>query len=182
MSKILRWAGLAILAALVVIQFFGIDKTNPPINQEEEFMALVETPPDVAKLLKDACYDCHSHETQYPWYTNVAPVSWWIANHIEEGRKHFNLSTWGAYDAEKKAHKAEEASEELEKGKMPLTSYPPAHPEARLSDAQRERLSSWFRALSEQGGVLEKAQEGDNPPPAENRESSGEEEGPENEH
>ncbi|MCB9292010.1 MAG: heme-binding domain-containing protein [Lewinellaceae bacterium] len=150
MSRIYRWAGLAVLAALVVIQFFGIDKTNPPVNASEEFMALAAPPADVAQLLRNACYDCHSHETKYPWYTNVAPVSWWIANHIEHGREHLNFSVWGAYDAEKQAHKAEEAGEEVEKGKMPMTSYQPMHPEARLTDAQRERLTAWFMALSQQ--------------------------------
>lgn len=150
MAKIFKWAGLALLGALVIIQFFGIDKTNPPVNPEEEFMALVSPPADVAQLLKDACYDCHSHETKYPWYSNIEPVSWWLKNHIDHGREHFNLSTWGAYDAEKKAHKAEEAVEMIEKGEMPLKSYLPMHPEARLTDAQRESLSAWFTALMEQ--------------------------------
>lgn len=150
MSKIFKWVGLAILAALVIIQFFGIDKTNPPVNTSEEFMTLTAPPADVAQLLKDACYDCHSHETKYPWYTNIEPVSWWIAGHIEHAREHLNFSKWGAYDAEKMAHKAEECGEEVEKGKMPLKSYLPMHPEARLSDAQRERLSSWFMSMAEQ--------------------------------
>ncbi|MCO6480949.1 MAG: heme-binding domain-containing protein [Phaeodactylibacter sp.] len=169
MSKILKWAGLALLAALVIIQFFGIDKTNPPVNQSEEFMTLAAPPADVAQLIKDACYDCHSHETKYPWYTNIEPVSWWIKDHIEHGREHLNFSAWGAYDAEKKAHKAEECGEEVEKGKMPLKSYLPMHPEARLSDAQRERLSSWFMALAAKKEAAEQVQ-----PPAEA--SSGEEE------
>ncbi|MCB0583915.1 MAG: heme-binding domain-containing protein [Phaeodactylibacter sp.] len=155
MSKILKWAVLAILAALVIIQFFGIDKTNPPVIEGESFMAVAQPPAEVARLLKDACYDCHSHETEYPWYTSIAPVSWWIGHHIEEGREHLNFSTWGTYNAEKKAHKAEECGEEIEKGEMPLTSYLPMHPEARLTAAQKEQLISWFKELSgesEEGG------------------------------
>ncbi len=150
MSKIFKWAGLAILGALVIIQFFGIDKTNPPVNQSEEFMALAAPPADVAQLLKDACYDCHSHETKYPWYSNIEPVSWWLAHHIDEGREHFNFSAWGTYNAGKQAHKAEEAAEMVGNGEMPLKSYLPMHPEARLSDAQRERLSAWFLELKAQ--------------------------------
>ncbi|MCB9351592.1 MAG: heme-binding domain-containing protein [Lewinellaceae bacterium] len=174
----MKWVGLSLLGVLVIIQFFGIDKTNPPIEQGEEFMTLVETPPDVAKLLKDACYDCHSHETEYPWYTNIEPVSWWIAHHIDEARGHLNFSTWGRYNAEKKAHKAEESGEEVEKEKMPLPTYLPMHPEARLTGAQRERLASWFKALSEQEGrTSDKTMEGDSQPPMEAAEAShGEEE------
>lgn len=170
------------MAALVIIQFFGIDKTNPPVNAGEEFMALAEPPADIAKLLKDACYDCHSHETEYPWYTNIEPVSWWIAGHINEARGHLNFSKWGAYDAEKMAHKAEECGEEVEKGKMPLKSYLPMHPEARLSDAQRKRLSSWFLALAEQEEGPEAQQGVGEVPSKEDAEPSGEEEGHEHEH
>ncbi len=175
MKKVLKWAGLVILAVLVIIQFFGIDKNNPPVDPQQEFMAMVETPDDVAKLLKDACYDCHSHETKYPWYTNVQPVAWWIGNHIGEGRGHLNFSVWGTYDAEKKAHKAEEGAEEVEKGKMPLTSYPPMHPEARLSDAQRERLASWFKALAASLEGAAPAGEAEGAAPAEEAEHSHEE-------
>ena len=102
-----------------------------------------------ARIIKDACYDCHSHETKYPWYASVAPVSWWIGHYIEEARGHLNFSTWAAYDAEKKAHKAEECAEEVEKGLMPLKPYAKMHSEARLSDEQRERLISWFKSVEE---------------------------------
>ncbi len=159
MSKTLRIVLLALLGIFVIIQFFQIDKENPPVVAEQNFVNIVSPPEDITKLLKDACYDCHSHETKYPWYTSVAPVSWWIAGHIEEGREHFNLSEWGTYDAEKKAHKAEEAAEEVEEGHMPISTYPPLHPEARLSDAQRERLASWFTALSESKDITEKVRE-----------------------
>lgn len=149
MSKIIKRTFLVLLAILVVIQFFGIDKANPPINKAEEFMARTNPPADVAKIIKDACYDCHSHETKYPWYASVAPVSWWMGHHIEEARGHLNFSIWAAYDAEKKAHKAEECAEEVEKGLMPLKPYAKMHAEARLSDKQRERLITWFKSVEE---------------------------------
>ncbi|MCB0571436.1 MAG: heme-binding domain-containing protein [Phaeodactylibacter sp.] len=148
MSKITKRFLLGLLAVLVIIQFFRIDKTNPPVDASQEFIALVAPPADVSKILKDACYDCHSHETAFPWYTNVAPVSWWIANHIEEGRRHLNFSVWGTYAPKKQAHKAEECAEEVKKGEMPLSTYTPMHPEARLTDEQRTRLAEWFMALS----------------------------------
>lgn len=149
MSKVVKRILLALLAILVVIQFWGIDKTNPPVDAGADIMAMANPPADVAKLVKAACYDCHSHETKYPWYTNVAPVSWWIGHHIEEARGHLNFSTWKAYDAEKKAHKAEECAEKVEKGLMPLKSYTRMHAEARLTDEQREQLITWFKSVEE---------------------------------
>ncbi len=138
---------LGLVAVLIIIQFFRIDKTNPPVDNSQDFMTLTSPPAEVAQIMKDACYDCHSHETAYPWYTNVAPVSWWIKKHINEGREHLNFSIWGTYTAKKADHKLEECYEEVEEGEMPLNSYTWAHAEARLTDTQREQLVSWFKSL-----------------------------------
>jgi hypothetical protein len=141
-----RYILYGLLAILVILQFFGIDKTNPPVVEAQDFMTVAAPGAEVAKLLKDACYDCHSHETTYPWYTNIQPVGWLIANHIEEGRGHLNFSEWGTYDAKRRAHKMEECYEEVEEGEMPLKIYPVTHPEARLSDQQRTLLVAYFKA------------------------------------
>lgn len=138
---------LGLVAVLVIIQFFRIDKTNPPVDASQDFMTLTSPPAEIAQIMKDACYDCHSHETAYPWYTNVAPVSWWVKNHINEGREHLNFSIWGTYTEKKADHKLEECYEEVEEGKMPMDSYTWAHAEARLTDTQREQLVSWFKSL-----------------------------------
>lgn len=144
MSTTLKRVFLGLLAVLVILQFFRIDKTNPPVTTDEDFLYLAAPPQEIGLLIKDACYDCHSNETEYPWYTNVAPISWWIADHIEEGREELNFSTWAQYDAKRRAHKLEEAAEEVHEGHMPLKSYLWLHGEARLSDEQRERLAAWF--------------------------------------
>ncbi len=144
MSTILKRVLLGLLAVLVILQFFRIEKTNPPIDTGEDFLYLAAPPQEIGLLIKDACYDCHSYETQYPWYTNVAPISWWIADHVEEGRGELNFSTWAQYDAERRAHKLEEAAEEVGEGHMPLQSYTWVHGVSRLSDEQRERLAAWF--------------------------------------
>lgn len=102
MSKLTKRILLGLVGLLLVIQFFRIDKTNPPVNQAKDFIKLSSPPAKVAQLLKDACYDCHSHETKYPWYTNIAPVSWWIKNHIDHGREHLNFSVWADYEAKKR--------------------------------------------------------------------------------
>lgn len=136
---------LAILAVLVIMQFFRIDKTNPPSDPAQDFLTLNPAPADITQIMKDACYDCHSHQTAYPWYTNIAPVSWWIKNHIDHAREHLNFSVWTTYPPKKAKHKLEECYEEVEELHMPLKSYTWMHPEAKISEEQRAALVSWFK-------------------------------------
>jgi uncharacterized membrane protein len=135
---------LLLLAVFIIMQFFRIDKTNPKVEKAKDFITLTTPPADIEKMIRTACYDCHSNETEYPWYTNVAPVSWIIGNHIEEGREYFNFSTWADYDEDKKNHLLHECEEEVEHKKMPLSSYTWTHGDANLSDEQREELAEWF--------------------------------------
>ncbi len=146
MTRTSRYILWGLLAALVIIQLFQIDKTNPPIDSKQDYIVLAAPSEQIVSILKDACYDCHSHETKYPWYTNVQPVAWWIKGHINHGRKHLNFSEWGTYSGKKKAHKMEECYEMVEEKEMPLNSYTWVHPEARLDAAQRQTLVAWFKA------------------------------------
>ncbi len=145
-----------LLVVFVLMQFFRIDKTNPPVDPALDMVNQVEASPEVRQILKNACYDCHSYETGYPWYTNVAPVSWWVKDHINEGREELNFSIWGSYAAKKQDHKLEELGEEVAEGEMPLTGYDIVHPEARLTESQRQALVGWAKAtrkrLGYQGG------------------------------
>jgi cytochrome c553 len=151
MKKYLKWSAIALLMLLLVLQFFQINKTNPEIKPGEDFLVINKTEASTAKLLKDACYDCHSHETKYPWYTNVVPLSWWIKKHIVKGREELNFSTWATYTAKKADHKLEESIEMLEEKKMPLKSYVIAHSEAKLSADQIKQLSDYFRSQRKTG-------------------------------
>ena len=153
MPKIVKNVLLILLGVLLLIQFFRIDKTNPPVNPGQDFLQMAGPPAELGTLIKEACYDCHSNETKYPWYTNVQPVAWWVKDHIDEGREHLNFSEWGTYNARKRAHKMEEAVEETKEGEMPLNSYTWAHASARLSDEQRRQLASWFQEqMTREGG------------------------------
>ena len=147
MKKYLKYVALALVVFLVVAQFFPIDKTNPPVEQGKDFITMTNPPQQVAANIKAACYDCHSHEVKYPWYTDVAPVSWWVKGHIKNGIKKLNFSTWGDYSAEKRDHKLEECIDFTEKNWMPLLSYKLAHSEGRLSDEERADLISFFAKL-----------------------------------
>ncbi|MBL6448720.1 heme-binding domain-containing protein [Fulvivirga sp. 29W222] len=139
---------LTLLAALIIIQFFRIDKSVPEYNKTQDFISQ-ETPPETVKhILKKACYDCHSNETVYPWYSEIAPVSWWLASHIEEGREHLNYSTWGEQPVKRKKHKLGEMIEEVEEGEMPLTSYTLAHSEASLTADEKAALINWLKQVN----------------------------------
>jgi len=144
-KKWIRYTLIALLVALVIIQFFPIDKTNPPFDQAKDYITMTNPPAHIGKMIKAACYDCHSDEVKYPWYTSVAPISFWVKGHIDHGRKHLNFSVWGDYNEKKKIHKLEECVEFVEETRMPLLSYIIAHPEARMSDEERAEMVAWFR-------------------------------------
>lgn len=131
--------GVAV-ALLVLIQFVPVDRSNPPVT------AALQPAGEVGEVLRAACMDCHSNETVWPWYSRVAPVSLFVARHVEEGREHLNLSTFGEADAERRDHMLEEVVEVVEEGEMPLRSYVLGHPGARLTEAQRSLLVEWARA------------------------------------
>lgn len=132
---------------LVLIQFVRIDKTTQPANADIDFILSNKTSPANAAVLKESCYDCHSNEARYPWYTNVAPISWWIKHHINEGSHHLNFSEWGNYKSRRQDHKLEECVEMLQEDEMPLGSYVLMHGQAALSKAQKDSLIVWFNSL-----------------------------------
>lgn len=135
-----RWLLAIVVAALGVMQMMPVDRTNPSVESD------VGAPPEVSAILRQACYDCHSHETRWPWYGKVAPSSWILARHVEKGRGDLNFSQWPVMDQEALEHAFHDIEEQLEKGKMPLRSYKWLHPEARLTEEQRALLLQWARS------------------------------------
>jgi hypothetical protein len=138
---------IGIVVFLLVIQFFRIDKINPPVKEETDFIKITNAPVKIGTVLKTSCYDCHSNASTYPWYTNVAPFSWWIKHHIKEGREKLNFSEWGTYTSKKADHKLEECVEQIQEGEMPMSSYLLAHKEAVLSEEQKQLLMKWFLSI-----------------------------------
>jgi hypothetical protein len=133
---------LVAAVVLVGIQFIPMDQTNPPV------LAEVEASANVKRVIERSCYDCHSNETRWPWYSQVAPLSWLITSDVNEGREHLNFSTWGRLSTEDRVEKMEEIGEEVEEWEMPLWFYLPLHPEARLSAKDRDLLLEWSRNAS----------------------------------
>jgi len=138
---------LVLLVLFVVMQFFRIDKSTPEIEETKDFISITNPSVEVKTILINACYDCHSFETKYPWYSEVAPISWWTKDHVNEGREELNFSLWGEYSAKKADHKLEESIEEVEAGEMPLVSYTLIHGEAKLTNDQRMLLKDFFNGL-----------------------------------
>ena len=123
-----------VLLSAVAIQFipYGKDHTNPPVMSEVQWDS-----PRTQELFNRACADCHSNETKYPWYSKIAPVSWLIAHDIEERREKMNVSMIGVQPK----NKLKDAAAEVKEGEMPIPPYLIAHPEARLSDAEKKELA-----------------------------------------
>ena len=144
----------SVVAVLIFIQFFRIDKTNPAVDSASDMVNVISTSPEVAQILKTSCYDCHTNESIYPWYTNVAPVSWWVKKHINEGRDELNFSEWGTYSIRRKDHKLDEVVEMLDEDEMPLKSYLIAHGDASLDEAQKTQLIDWAKKSREALGYV----------------------------
>lgn len=138
---------LGIILVFAILQILPREKNDNQAVTKADLFEVEEASPELTTLIKGACYDCHSYQTKYSWYSELAPLSWWIDDHISEGREHFNMSEWGSYKTDKKSHKAEEAVEEVGEGEMPLESYQLAHASARLSDEETAMIVNWFQGL-----------------------------------
>lgn len=141
---------LVLLGLLLVLQFIRPDTSVPTVEADQDLCEMLQPPAEVETLLKNACYDCHSYETRYPWYSQIVPVSWWLNNHVQEGREHLNFSTFGTLSPRNRAEALEEAAEEVEEGEMPLNSYTWTHADARLSAEQKNALTTWLKRASRQ--------------------------------
>jgi hypothetical protein len=150
-KKILKVVVLVVATAFVVIQFFQIDKTNPPIVETETLEATVSVPPDVSFILSRSCNDCHSQKTLYPWYISIQPAGWFMRDHIDHARSHLNFSVFKTYASKKQAKKLEEVCDEVEQGRMPLPSYLWLHREAVLSESDKRVLCDWAK---QEGGKI----------------------------
>ena len=144
--KIAKWVVMVLLCAFVVIQFWRPARSNPPVDQSLTLQAHQQLSPQVAGILDRSCQDCHTNTTRWPWYTNVAPVSWFIVDHVEEGRKELNLSEWGKLPPDRRQKKLHEICEQVEEGFMPLGTYTPLHPGSELSPADKKALCDWANA------------------------------------
>ena len=148
MRTLLRAAGLVFILVLVA-QVIPVSRENPPVTGS------IDAPAPITATLRRSCFDCHSNETIWPWYSRVAPASWLVAHDVDEGREHLNFSTWTTLPADEQRKRFLEIAEQVERGAMPPGIYTPLHPEARLSLSDITALANWAREMgggSEEGG------------------------------
>ena len=136
-------AAIGGMALLVLAQALRPARTNPPIDPSRTIEASTNMSPEVRAVLERSCRDCHSNATRWPWYSNVAPVSWLVISHVNRAREDMSLSNWAAYDPDKSRELLGEMCEEVKAGDMPLGSYLLAHPSASLSDDDVRVLCEW---------------------------------------
>jgi Haem-binding domain len=146
MRKFLKLAALTAAILFVAVQFVRSNRTNPPVVQAQTIEAHVRVAPEVAAIFERACKDCHSNQTAWPWYAQVAPVSWYITDHVNHGRKHLNFSEWSDYDREQADFLLGAMCMTAQRGQMPLSSYTRLHHSAKLSPLDVQTLCAWSQA------------------------------------
>jgi hypothetical protein len=149
--RVLIWVLGTIGVLFLAIQFVPVDRSNPAIETE------VPASAEVRSVLKRACYDCHSNEVVYPWYSYVAPVSWLVAKDVKDGREKLNFSAWNRMSAEDQAEGPKESWEKVASGEMPLWFYTPLHPSANLTAADKALLEAWAGSAGGAGAGREGA-------------------------
>jgi Haem-binding domain len=142
-KRILKWIAVAVVVVLIGLQFVRPARTNPAVDQAQTIHAHQQVNPQVAAILDRSCQDCHSNSTRWPWYSNVAPVSWFVIDHVNEGRRHLNLSEWGHLDNRRVVKKLEEMCEQVQDHEMPLDSYTYIHWSAKISPEDIKTLCEW---------------------------------------
>ncbi|PKP13284.1 MAG: cytochrome C [Bacteroidetes bacterium HGW-Bacteroidetes-3] len=142
MKKVL----LGILAVFILIQFYRPEK-NDSKNEMNAMSTVMEIPVEVNKIIETSCADCHSNSTKYPWYNKIAPVSWYLAWHVNEAKEKLNFSEWAAYNKDQKAHVLKNIKEVLNEREMPLESYILLHKNAKLTENQYQILYDWAIAI-----------------------------------
>ena len=147
--KIVKWVLISLICVFILIQLKRPARTNPAVDESQAIEARTQMTPQAKDILDRACRDCHSNKTEWPWYTNVAPVSWWITGHVNEGRQNLNLSEWGKLDKDRQDKKLRQICDEIEDAAMPLPSYLPMHPKAKLSEQDKKTLCDWTAAERE---------------------------------
>lgn len=146
MRKFLKLTALTFALIFVALQFVRAGKTNRPIDQTRSIESHARVTPEVNSIFERACKDCHSNQTDWPWYAQVAPVSWYVAEHVNHGRREMNFSEWSTYDREQADWLLGAMCMTAERGRMPLPSYTRMHHAARLSPDDVQTLCAWSRA------------------------------------
>jgi len=148
--KLLKRIGLALLVVLVGLQFIpSRSNRSNEVSLSTDFIKTNKVPEEVGNILRTSCYDCHSNNTNYPWYSKVQPVGWFLENHINSGKAALNFSEFGGYSVRKQKSKLKSIVSQVEKGEMPLSSYTLIHRDARLSRESNKAFVDYLNAMQD---------------------------------
>lgn len=146
MLKKLKWVLIALAVLFIALQFVRPARTNPLVDESKTVQANTQMTPQVNAIIERSCRDCHSNKTEWPWYSNVSPVSWFVAGHVEEGRRDMNFSEWAQYDQHRREAYLDLICEMVSKGMMPLSSYTRIHHQSKLSTDDARTICEWTEA------------------------------------
>lgn len=147
MKKFFKGLLFTLLILFVVLQFFRPKKNISEAASSNDISTKYTIPTNVMASLQTSCYDCHSNNTKYPWYSHIQPVAWWLADHIEEGKKEINFNEFASYSLRRQYRKFKEINDQLEEDEMPLKSYTIIHGDAKLSKDQKVQIYNWTNAM-----------------------------------
>ena len=149
-SSLIKTGAGFVALLIIAIQFFDTDKNISATPSENAIEKHYQPSSHVQGLLKTSCYDCHSNNTAYPWYNNIQPVKWWLADHVNSGKRHLNFDEFNTYSKEKKLKKLDEITETVRSLEMPLSSYTVIHHNAKLSSADQSEIEKWVSEVKKQ--------------------------------
>ena len=143
-----------IIALILVVGFVGIQFVPTDLNQSDtvpktDFLLVNNTQENISALLQESCYDCHSNNTEYPWYNKVQPVAWFLEDHINEGKEELNFNEWDAYSNRRKNSKLKSIISQVKDDEMPLASYTLIHKDAKLSNSEKTLIIDYMKNLKE---------------------------------
>ncbi|MBT8307982.1 heme-binding domain-containing protein [Muriicola sp. E247] len=144
-----KTTGWILLVALVGIQFVPTERNKSDVVPKTDFMVVNEVPKNIENIIKTSCYDCHSNNTDYPWYNRVQPVAWFLEGHIENGKEELNFNEWDTYSGRKKKSKLRSIISQIKDDEMPLASYTLIHRDAKLSDTEKKTVLDWVSKLKD---------------------------------
>ncbi|MGZ0014659.1 heme-binding domain-containing protein [Yeosuana sp. AK3] len=147
--RIVKIVTIILLVVFVGIQFIPTTRNQSDTVPSTDFMLVYNVPETIQKKLQMSCYDCHSNNTQYPWYNKIQPVAWFLEDHIKEGKAELNFNEWDSLSSRRKASKLRSIIKQIESGEMPLDSYTLIHKDAKFSETEAEELISFITQLKD---------------------------------
>jgi hypothetical protein len=147
--RILKWLALGLLSLIIAAQFIRPARSNPTVVETQSIAAHTQLDPQVSAILDRSCADCHSNQTRWPWYSSIAPASWFVIDHVNHGRSHLNFSEWSRYERREAEDLLGAICKEVQNGAMPLTSYTRVHRNAEMSADDVRLLCEWTSAEQE---------------------------------